>query len=177
MGVSYVGIDPGLVHTGMVALNIDDTARKLSVRYRAFDTLYDAAGALDAARSVRAVRDHLSNVPVSFPLGGIFVEAYRSRGNNLRTDAKMRALLSEFRLHMPSAEVIDNTGSKQVVRPALLRLLDMEAFPATHHQDLQAAARILVFGMLKQDTANRYLYDIVDAHLDLNPWLRRKAAW
>jgi len=177
MGVSYVGIDPGLVHTGMVAINIDPATKAFGVRYHAFDTLYDSAGALDASLSVRTVREHLVKEPPLFPIGGIFVEAYRSRGNNLHTDEKMRRLLSEFRLHMPSAEVIDNTGSKQVVRPPLLKVLNMDTFPATHHQDLQAAARILVFGMLKQDTANRYLYDIVDAHLDLNPWASRRDPW
>ena len=34
----------------------------------------------------------------------------------------------------------------------------------------QAAARILVYGMLKDPALNRVLFDFVQDHLDGNPW-------
>lgn len=40
----------------------------------------------------------------------------------------------------------------------------------THHQDLRSAARIALFGMLKNEETNRLLADVVADHLKGSDW-------
>jgi hypothetical protein len=101
----------------------------------------------------------------------VFIEDYRSRGNVYNTDAKMREAVSKLRAAMPNATVLDNTGVKQVVHRELMELVGCWKFSTpTHHQDLRSAARIALYGMLKDQELNRLLSDVVKAHLDGEPW-------
>lgn len=160
MSTTVVGIDPGLVHTGVVVLDVDTVARQLTVHYEFFaDDPTTLIGHADQVKKwLRTRVDH------------IFIESYRPRGNTFDTDPKMRELLSDFRQRFPQAKVLDNTGVKKVVRRPLLEVLGLHKFPATHHQDLQAAARILVYGMLKDDELNALLTQVVSDHVDGRPW-------
>lgn len=156
---TLIGIDPGLVNTGLVLLHIDEANRQLEVEYHVFD------GEENHARDAK----HLLGI-LGVTTEHTFIEAYRERGTSYGTNTKMRDLLADFRSHFRRARVIDNTGSKQVVKAGVLRVLGLHKFPTTHHQDLQAAARILVFGALKDPELNALLYRIVADHLDDNPW-------
>lgn len=160
MSTTVVGIDPGLVHTGVVVLDVDTVARRLTVQHAYFEgDSKTVTGHADQVKQwLRTRVDHM------------FIESYRPRGNTYGTDEPMRRLLAEFRTTFPKATVLDNTGVKKVVRPPLLKVLGLHKFPTTHHQDLQAAARILVYGMLKDDELNALLTQVVSDHVDGRPW-------
>lgn len=162
MSTTIFGVDPGLVHTGVVALEFSPKQRSIGLAFEVIDDK-DTSHAELAELWIdnrRTTNDR------------VFIESYRERGNQYSTDTKMRQLLREFRLKMPGATVLDNTGVKRVVTPPLMRVLGVGkgVFPTTHHQDLESAARILLYGMVKDDRLNAVLARIVADHLDGNPW-------
>ena len=154
-----IGIDPGLVHTGCVYLEIDHEKRRLTVRYLVIDSGDHAAQAAEWVDQLTKAK----KTPV-------FIESYRERGQNYGTNTGMRQLLGEFRTHLPSATVLDNMGVKKIVRRPLRQVLGLDSFPTTHHQDLESAARILVMGMLKDEKLNLELTKVLEAHLDGDPY-------
>lgn len=177
-----IGVDPGLVHTGVVSLEYylapTNGLVNAVVAYHIVEGMLDASGKFDPAATAREIL-HAIDVQENWDLvDQMYVEKYRDRGNNYGTDSKMRDLESYLRSEAYSRrkgsrifQLIDNTGSKQVIRPKLLELLQMKKFPqATHHQDLEAAARILVYGMLKNTDYNSHLAMCVEAHLGGNSW-------
>ncbi len=177
-----IGVDPGLVHTGIVTLEyyiqpIRDTVHAV-VAYHVVEGMLDVTGKVDPAATARAILDVVQANENWNLVDRMFVEKYRDRGNNYGTDSKMRELESSLRREVHALrkgsqifQLVDNTGSKQVIRPKLLKLLEMWKFPqATHHQDLEAAARILVYGMLKDPEYNSHLVQCVEAHLAGNSW-------
>lgn len=152
-----VGVDPGLVHTGVVRMSFVPTDKKIIVGHKV------VLGPAAAAVRVWAV-----------PLGkwpdALFIEAYRPR-SNLNSDERMVRAVGELKARMPSAVVLNNTGVKQVVKKSLMELLGVWSFSTkTHHQDLRSAARIALLGMLKDEDMNRLLSDIVAAHLKGDDW-------
>ena len=156
--IRILGVDPGLVHTGTVLLEVEEAGRRLHVSSHVIEGDDSHAEQLAA---------HLRDLP---PLDHIFVEAYRERGNSYGTDSPMRELLFQITAVVPRARLLDNTGVRKVVRPALLKKLGLDSFPTTHHQDLQAAARILVYGMLKKNDLNTILARLLAEDLDGDPW-------
>lgn len=153
-----VGVDPGLVHTGVVMLHID--AKHLHLQVESFVIEGD-----EHPFQVKALLKALKYKPTR-----MWVEAYRERGNTYGTDSKMRQLLTEFRAEFHDAEILDNTGVKKVAKPHLLAVLGLHNFPTTHHQDLQSAARIMVYGALKDEELNELLTRILQDHLDGQAW-------
>ena len=82
----------------------------------------------------------------------------------------MVTAVSEMR-KATGGKVLLNEGVKKVIRPELMKLLHVWLFSTkTHHQDLRAAARIGLFGMVKDEHLNRVLADIVRDHLDGCDW-------
>ena len=165
MSVTHVvGIDPGLVHTGVVELVFSPKLKKVQVQH-------EAVSGPDAA----AVKDFITR-PVTDPdlwRGGpprIFIEKYQPR-SHLNTDARMTVAVAEMKAALPGSEVLLNTGVKKVVRRPLMEILQCWSFPTvTHHQDLRSAARIAIYGMLKDEQMNRLLADIVRDRLDGVAW-------
>lgn len=154
MSVTHVvGVDPGLVNTGVVDLQFWPRARKLEIRH----TVVDGP---DAA----AVAACITGTPA------IYVEAYRPR-QNLNSDTRMMRAEVELRAVLNGARFLPNMGIKRVVTADLLRLVEVWKFPtATHHHDLRAASRIALLGMVKHRDTNVVLADLVRAHLDGDPW-------
>lgn len=156
--LTLVGVDPGLVHTGVVVLRIDTRIRGMYQEHFVIE-------GDDHAFQIEALLKALAYVPTQ-----MFVEAYRERGQSYGTNPRMRELMTEIRQRFPSSRVIDNTGVKKVVTPDLMRCFGMVGFPTTNHQDLQAAARILLYGMLKDQELNEVAYSIVSDYADDRPW-------
>lgn len=154
-----IGIDPGLVNTGVVSLKIDHEERALEVRYLV----------VDAGDHAQTAAEWIGRLPES-KKAPVFIESYRERGHNYGTNPAMRDLLRDFRTLMPRATVLDNMGVKKIVRPPLLRVLGLHKFPTTNHRDLESAARILVLGMLKDDDLNRVLTQVLEKHLGGTQW-------
>ena len=166
-----IGIDPGIVHTGIVAYAICTHGPcQIPMIYRVIDTEDAAEG-----ERYRIISDGVSqfledmlptltsqNYAVQETPMLIFIEDYRSRASSNKPDAQMREIVSALRRLLPLANVVDNTGSKKIARPALMRSLGLNTFRATHHQDLQAASRIMIYGALKQEHLNALLAGLLD---------------
>jgi len=154
-----VGVDPGLVHTGVVSMLFMPGTKRVRV-------LHKAVLGTDA----HAVADW-----INLDAGGktfrpdIWIEGYRSR-SNLSSDARMIKAVADMRA-VTRGKVLDNTGVKKVVKQPTMELLGVWNFATpTHHQDLRSAARIAILGMLKDPDQNRLIADIVKAHLAGTPW-------
>ena len=99
-----------------------------------------------------------------------FIEKYQPRAV-LGTDARMVKAVNDLKAELPHAKVVLNTGSKKVVKRPLMELLGVAKFSTpTHHQDLVAAARIAVLGMLKDRDLNKVLANVVLDHLNGRTW-------
>ena len=153
MAFSVAGIDPGLVHTGIVQIIFNKGSLSSKPGIFVHPTLVTSRGCLDKAISnTRA--DHC------------FIEQYRPRAH-FKTDSGMIALVNEIRAlcqasnNIVNVEVISNTGSKAVIRKELLKRLMLLKLGNSHHQDLEAAARIAIWGMLKNSSLNRELATFV----------------
>lgn len=159
----FTGIDPGLVHTGLVRLVFPPDG--FSERW--FRVEYHVVDGID----VDAIKEWVDERP-GHP---VYVEDYRAR-RSTNNDPEMIKAVDRIQRALPEAVLINNSGSKKTIRSKLLKLLDLWKFPATHHQDLQAAARILVWGMLKDATYNELLAGFVNDHLNGRPWTKHVSA-
>ena len=148
------GVDPGIVHTAAVVVHIDPERRWL----RVFTKVFDGIG----QESLEGLRDWCR---IFTQPSRIWVEDYRAR-SHLEHDVEMQRAVSWMRSNLPNATVLNNTGVKQVVTQPLMELLRLWIFPArTHHQDLRSAARIMLYGMMKDPHLNSILYEIVEDRL------------
>lgn len=151
-GTHVVGIDPGIVHTGVVSAEFLPNLREVR-------TYHEVVQGTDAAAVGRLVRQMGAT--------DVYVEGYRSR-SNLAHDKDMLIAVRDMQV-ATRGKVLNNTGIKTTVKPAVLQLLGIWKFSTpTHHDDLRSAARILVLGMLKEH--NELLADVVRDHLDGRPW-------
>ena len=155
MKYTFAGVDPGLIHTGVVVAQFDDQAHTITVEPHLVD-------GLDVPAVVQIVTNR--------PIGRVVIEGYRPR-SNFKPDAAMVAAIASLQLKVPSTAVLPNMGIKQVVGNPLLDVLGMRYFQQrSHHQDLRSAARIMVLWMLKQEVLNQLLATIVGDHLLGRPW-------
>ena len=155
--IHVVGIDPGLVHTGAVRFLLRPAVREVETHHAVFSGTRPEPvrdWVLDGAYRVRP---------------RVYVEGYRPR-SHLGTDEKMTVAVNEMK-KLTGGRVLLNEGVKKVIRPELMRLLDVWLFStATHHQDLRSAARIALYGMVKDDQTNQVLADLVRDHLKGDDW-------
>ena len=155
--IHVVGIDPGLVHTGAVRFLFRPELKEVETHHAVFSGTRPAPvrdWVLDGAYRVRP---------------RVYVEGYRPR-SHLGSDEKMMTAVHEIKKHT-GGKVLLNEGVKKVIRPELMKLLHVWLFSTkTHHQDLRAAARIGLFGMVKDEHLNRVLADIVRDHLNGEDW-------
>jgi Holliday junction resolvasome RuvABC endonuclease subunit len=160
---AVIGIDPGLVDSGIVVLEFHPAREQVVAQCAAIATDYD-----DLETTAQMVYSALSDM-LAEPLPNeayIFIEAYRERGQTYGTNSKMRELLSALRTVLPKAVVLDNMGVKKVITPQMMKALDLTGFPRTNHDDIQSAARIALLGMVKDDELNAVLYRVLRAAAD-----------
>lgn len=149
------GIDPGLVHTGCVVIQLDHLRKHITVRSQ-------VVVGPDAAEAASFMGLWVPDL--------VTIEGYRRR-SNFGTDPEMTSAIARFKLALPQARVLDNMGVKQVVTRELMELLGVWKFKQmTNHQDLRSAARIGIFGALKDDRLNAALAEVVEDHLAGNSW-------
>lgn len=154
MSVTHVvGVDPGLVHTGVVLMTFDQPQKIIEV----------SAEAVPGIDTVRIQQFLGASKP------HIFIEGYRPR-SNLNSDKRMVEGVAAIRA-ATKGQVLLNTGVKKVVKKPLMELLGVWSFSTvTHHQDLRSAARIALLGMLKDEQMNRLLANVVRDHLRGSDW-------
>ena len=146
--ITVFGIDPGLVHTGVVMYKIDTIKKVHRTEYAIIEG--------DDPRTTAAwVHQRNRN-----GLASIFIEKYEDRGTVFSTHQPMRVFEQELVKRLPGAKLVSNTGIKKVVTEGLMALWDVWNFPTTNHRDLQAAARIGFYGAIKDDELNRAFFDV-----------------
>ena len=151
-----VGIDPGLVDTGVVWMTFDSADKSIYVTHEVITG--------PDADAVKAWMNVTGKPPA------IFVEKYVPR-MKLNSDARMVAAEADLRRVFPKAKFLPNMGIKRVVTQPLMSLLGVWIFPTTtHHQDLRSAARIALFGMMKDPELNAVVSLVVRDHLNGRTW-------
>lgn len=156
-----VGVDPGIVHTGVVVIDFDRQARTVV-------TASDVVLGLDPVAAREAIEDIVA--PRSITTLDIFVEKYRPR-TGVTTDVRMVEANATFAAAMPTATMQFNTGVTKIITKHTLEAFGLWSFAkATHHQDLRSAARIALLGMALDQQLNRLLYDYLTNHIDGRNW-------
>ena len=157
---TVIGVDPGIVHTGVVLLDFNVEEHKLKVDHRLVD-------GTDAPATAQAVRD-MTGLS-SFGTLDIFIEEYRP-SSGFSVDQQMMAANPAFRSEL-QGRLLRNSGVKKVVTQPLMELLHCWSFPTrTHHQDLRSAARIALLGMMLEPALNQVLYTYTTDNIDGRIW-------
>ena len=160
------GVDPGLVDTGIVQIGFDTDTQRWYVNHTVFKGVVDSHGTRRIPSA--EIADYLNNEVPGHAV--IYIEAYRPR-SHYQNDAEMGRAINDLKARVKKAKSLDNTGMKKVVKPALMRLLNVWKFPTpTHHNDLHFAARIALYGMLKDPEGNAVLFQFLCDQLAGRPW-------
>lgn len=150
------GIDPGIVHTGLVELNWDFHNQELRITARSVDGITEQS-VIELRRCIQRRVGRKSN---------IIVEEYRPK-SHFSSDTKMVEGQAMLKSYLPSAKIINNSGVKSIVSKELLQLLNLYDWSTTtHHNDLRSAARIALLAMLRDERANNRLAKFVGAALN-----------
>ena len=156
-----VGVDPGLRDTGVVLVSFDSENRTTTSRAFVIDGQTAKA---DPSPITAWLGKHCSTAP------HVFIEKFVPRPG-MNTTPDMVELERVLHTALKRSKMIRNTGVKQVISPTLLEMLCIWKFDVvTNHDDLRAAARIALFGMVKDPVTNALLSDVVRDSLDGNPW-------
>lgn len=148
-----VGIDPGIVNTGIIIYFICPQERLVILKHTAIKGC--------KTEDIFSFLSMHLDVSDANPWTYVFVEAYRPR-SHFDTDARMGAAVNEIKKMGPEIYALDNSGVKNVVSRALLELLHSWSFTTkSNHQDVRSAARIAILGMLKNEHLNQLLADLV----------------
>ena len=143
----FTGVDPGIVHTGVVTFRFSEKDRRFAIDSEVI-----------AGLDVLALTRLLNAVAVTGP---IFVEAYRPR-SHFYTDQQMVEAMGQIRQINSRIKVISNNGVKKIVKPELMHRLNVWTFrQRTHHDDLRSAARIGLLGALKEEGLNLLLTNFI----------------
>ena len=156
MALRFTGIDPGLVHTAVVTLEVDPFVKRWGTSFRVFDGLGDDV--------VEEIKQHTRRDTA------VFVEEYKPR-SHFSQDNEMVSGVSRLNKAIHKAQVISNTGVKKVVRRKVMDYFDLWNWPqVTHHQDLRSAGYILLYGMYKEPEFNQLIYNILADEFVRQPW-------
>lgn len=157
--IQAIGIDPGLVDTGIVSLTIREQRRALEVH----SAVVKGTDVPEIKRVVDEMRAYNKNAL-------IFVEDYRAR-SHWKEDTQMLNAVAAVTSALPGSKKLPNTGIKTLIKPVVLEVFGLRRFPhTTNHQDLLSAARILMLGLYKDPDINTLLASIVKDDLNGHPW-------
>ena len=156
---SFIGIDPGLVHTAGVAVRANLVATSFTIRTKVVDGISDSALAEMAewAASVGAEWEQKKAVDA------VAIEGYRPRGH-YQGDSNMMQAIKHLQTQIPGSRQVPNMGVKKVITNDTLKLLRLWSFqPKTHHQDLRSAARIGLFHYAQLPGGSEWLYELIQS--------------
>ena len=159
MNVAHVvGIDPGLVDTGVVSMVFKPNFKALEIGHTVLPGT-DFKGLTDWI-----FQPGMIHRPV------VFVEKYRPR-LKLDSDTRMVQAEQDLKRALPDAKFLQNMGIKRVIPQSLMEVFGVWSWPTiTHHQDLRSASRIALLGMVKDPRLNAVTADVVRDHLEGKPW-------
>jgi hypothetical protein len=161
MSIAHVvGIDPGVVDTGVVRIVLDNKRREVVVE--------EMVAKNHNRHDVDDVVVWVNGSEFQYPQ--VFIEKYRPR-QRLSYDEIMLSAQSTWVAAFPKATLLSNTGILRVVPQEMMEALGVWRFKTrTHHQDLRSAARIALLGMIKSDEMNPILSDCISDYLHHRPW-------
>lgn len=165
MQTSIIGIDPGEVHTGCVALLFNEGDRTVDVHYAVINGV-----------EVVEVRAWIEDMVKP---AAIFIEDYNP-GNFGRVSKRMSEALGRLKAEFPPADspyivkYVDNAGVNTLIPAAVQRIFFGKGFVVpTHHDDLRSAGKIALLGMLQdksQHDLRSLLSWVVQSELSGRPW-------
>ena len=148
---SFIGIDPGLVHTAGVAVRASHVGPSFTIYTKVVDGISDSALAEMAEWAREKAVD------------AVAIEGYRPRGH-YRGDSNMMQAIKHLQTLIPGSRQVPNMGVKKVITDDTLKLLRLWSFrPKTHHQDLRSAARIGLFQYAQDPSGSERLYDLIQS--------------
>ena len=169
--IRVVGVDPGIVSPAAVLYQFNLLTKRVVVLTSSVRVGTDLASRLVALQKKR-LQKYYSTVTFwneTHQFDHVFIEGYRSR-SNFTTDRPMQEQVVEFKTNYSkvsnNTKVLDNMGIHNVVRPKLFRLMggfNLDRDRKTHHDDIQSAAKIALFGMIKDQELNMLLSEIVES--------------
>ena len=162
--ITLFGVDPGIVHSGVVKLEIDPDKQQMVI------TPY-VISATGKENKAEAMLEGILQVPGILSRSVIpVIEGYKDRGTAFATHGTMRELETLLKKGLSHATVLMNMGIRSVLTLGLQEVFHIKKFPTTNHQDLQAAAKIAVYYGLKDDELNVIFTRILTDHLAGQPW-------
>jgi hypothetical protein len=172
MQVTLIGIDPGIRDTGIVSIHLDTIREKWHVTTQVWNDVTHQERLTqtispDFLDEITAFVDH-ENMENKATFVGI--EGYRQRGNDVRQDQRMLALVNAIHDTLKGSHIVDNTGIKNVVTEPMLKLFKVDKFHKTFHADLKSAARVALKLGINNEVLNRVLSDFVRDNLNGTPW-------
>ena len=152
--VQLIGIDPGLVDTGVVRIRIDTATRSVTVKENVFTNV--SAGAIGVF--VDQARDAHTYQFSTY----VYIEDFRVR-KGYSTNIPMIGFINDLRKTVPSAKVLNNMGVTKVITKPIMEAFGVWDFNiSTHHQDLRSAARIALFGAVRDDGLNnKFIFPVL----------------
>jgi hypothetical protein len=157
---TVIGVDPGLVHTGIVMLDFNLERPELTVAHR----VVDGANAAQSRADIEGLTEHKPYATLD-----IFIEHYVPR-SGFSVDERMVQANETFRSTL-GGTLLRNTGVKKVITQELMELLHCWKFTTfSNHQDLRSAARIALLGMMRDPALNQVLYTYCTDTTDGRTW-------
>ena len=148
---SFIGIDPGLVHTAGVAVQTSHVLGSFTIHTKVVDGISDSALSEMAEWAQEKAAD------------AVAIEGYRPRGH-YRGDSNMMQAIKHLQTQIPGSSQIPNMGVKKVITDDTLKLLRLWNFqPKTHHQDLRSAARIGLFHYAQVPGGSEWIYELIQS--------------
>jgi len=168
--VSLIGVDPGIVDTGVVWVRLDRKNKIMHAQPKVWrNVTRKVKGGIEVDEQFLAELQWF--VEYFGPETRTFIEGYRNRGRNPGQDQKMTMLVQTIHRVLPGSAIVDNTGVKNVVTDATLGLLGLNNWDiATNHSDLDSAARILLKGAYQDEDLNSIVADVVRDRLEGRSW-------
>lgn len=151
MSKTIIGIDPGIIHTGLVHMDFRPIKRTLFIDHEAIPG------------------GSLPHIQKWLPADHVFIEGYRPR-SHFQHDSEMKDMVRSIQ-QLTGGKVLNNMGIKKIVTSDLMKVLQVWKFPTvTHHQDLRSAARIALLGMYKDPQLNQLVVKVLSDYLNGDPW-------
>ena len=117
---TVIGVDPGLVHTGIVMLDFNVKERELNVSHAVVDGLDSSA----ARKEIEQMTPHKVYQTLV-----TYIEQYRPR-SGYGVDERMVQANADFKRDL-DGWLLRNTGVKKVVTTELMQLVHCWKFPST----------------------------------------------
>ena len=173
MQLTLIGIDPGIVDTGVISIRLDTIREQWNITTQVWTnvTRRDKQALVIDSDFLDELTAFVYHEEMENKATFTGIEGYRPRGRDMRLDQNMQGLVQSIHGTIKGSVIVDNTGIKNVVKEPMLKLFRVNKFPSTHHADLKSAARVALKLGINNEFLNRILSDFVRDNLNgSSPW-------